>query len=222
MIVSTQGQQRGAVLFEYNLNSPSSSPSGIWDVHSRVGGFAGSNLRLADCPTTPNITVTASNLNQNCIAAYLTMHLTKPSSGLYLENVWLWVADHDVEDPQLRQITIYAGRGLLDESQAGTNWLIGTAVEHHTKYEYQFVNTQNVFAGQIQTETACKSHPRTSRRHCAHLIQTINPTHPRLCLSRTLPAFSTHSSRTRLPRMATSRSQMQTAGACALSTRTIS
>ena len=32
MIVSTQGQQRGAVLFEYNLNSPSSSPSGIWDV----------------------------------------------------------------------------------------------------------------------------------------------------------------------------------------------
>ena len=43
------------------------------------------------------------------------MHITKPSSGLYLENVWLWVADHDIEDPQLRQITIYAGRGLLDQ-----------------------------------------------------------------------------------------------------------
>jgi glucan 1,3-beta-glucosidase len=42
MIVSTQGQQRGAVLFEYNLKSPSSSPSGLWDVHARVGGFAGS------------------------------------------------------------------------------------------------------------------------------------------------------------------------------------
>ncbi|KAK5118314.1 hypothetical protein LTR62_002827 [Meristemomyces frigidus] len=153
MIVSTQGQQRGAVLIEYNLNSPSSSPSGIWDVHSRVGGFAGSNLQLAQCPTTPDVNVTAANLNQNCIAAFMTMHLTKSSSGLYLENVWLWVADHDVEDPQLRQITIYAGRGLLDESSAGTFWMVGTAVEHHTLYQYQFANTKNVFAGQIQTET---------------------------------------------------------------------
>ncbi|KAK0252307.1 hypothetical protein LTS09_012652 [Friedmanniomyces endolithicus] len=154
MIVSTQGQQRGAVLFEYNLNSPSNSPSGLWDVHARIGGFAGSNLQLAECPTTPDVTVTADNLNQQCIAAFMTMHLTKPSSGLYLENVWLWVADHDVEDPQLRQITIYAGRGLLDQSQAGTVWMVGTGVEHHVKYEYQFANTQNVFAGQIQTETA--------------------------------------------------------------------
>ncbi|KAK3063140.1 hypothetical protein LTR53_019042, partial [Teratosphaeriaceae sp. CCFEE 6253] len=117
MIVSTQGQQRGATLFEYNLNSPSSSPSGIWDVHARVGGFAGSNLQLADCPTTPTVNVTADNLDQDCIAAFMSMHLTKTSSGLYLENVWIWVADHDVEDPQLRQITIYAGRGLLDQSQ---------------------------------------------------------------------------------------------------------
>ncbi|KAK0956570.1 hypothetical protein LTR91_019084 [Friedmanniomyces endolithicus] len=154
MIVSTQGQQQGAVLFEYNLNSPSSSPSGIWDVHARIGGFAGSNLQLAECPTTPNIAVTADNLDQQCIAALMTMHLTKPSSGLYLENVWLWVADHDVEDPQLRQITIYAGRGLLDQSQSGTFWMVGTAVEHHVKYEYQFADTHTVFAGQIQTETA--------------------------------------------------------------------
>lgn len=31
---------------------------------------------------------------------------------------------------------------------------MGTAVEHHSLYQYQFVSTQNVFAGQIQTETA--------------------------------------------------------------------
>ncbi|KAK4962866.1 hypothetical protein LTR10_000493 [Elasticomyces elasticus] len=154
LIVSTQGQQQGAVLFEYNLNSPSSSPSGLWDVHARVGGFAGSNLQLAECPTTPNITVTADNLDQQCIAAFMTMHLTKSSSGLYLENVWLWIADHDVEDPQLRQITVYAGRGLLDQSQKGVFWMVGTSVEHHVKYEYQFANTHTVFAGQIQTETA--------------------------------------------------------------------
>lgn len=88
-IVSTQGQQQGAILIEFNLASPASSPSGFWDVHARIGGFAGSNLQLADCPTTPNITVTAANLNHNCVAAYLTLHLTKLSSGLYAENVWL-------------------------------------------------------------------------------------------------------------------------------------
>lgn len=61
---------------------------------------------------------------------------------------------HDVDDPSLTQITIYAGRGLLIESLSGTIWLVGTAVEHHTKYQYQFAHTRSIFAGQIQTETA--------------------------------------------------------------------
>ena len=29
----------------------------------------------------------------------------------------------------------------------------GTAVEHHALYQYQFANTQNIYMGQIQTET---------------------------------------------------------------------
>lgn len=82
------------------------------------------------------------------------MHVTKTASGLYLENVWLWTADHDLEDRSSTQITIYTGRGLYIESVAGTTWLIGTAVEHHSLYQYQFANTRNIFAGQIQTETA--------------------------------------------------------------------
>lgn len=63
------------------------------------------------------------------------------------------VIDHDVEDPQLTQITIYAGRGLLDES-SGPVWLVGGAVEHHTLYQYFFNDASNVYAGQVQTETA--------------------------------------------------------------------
>lgn len=63
-------------------------------------------------------------------------------------------SSHDVEDPNLAQISIYAGRGLLVESKVGNIWLVGTAVEHHTLYQYQFANTQNIFAGQVQTETA--------------------------------------------------------------------
>ena len=63
-------------------------------------------------------------------------------------------SSHDVESPSQSQITIYAGRGLLVESRAGNTWLTGTAVEHHVKYQYQFAHTANIFAGQIQTETA--------------------------------------------------------------------
>nr|POE69103.1 glucan 1,3-beta-glucosidase [Quercus suber] len=152
-IVSTRGQQRGAVLFEYNLQSSASHPSGLWDVHARVGGFAGSDQQLAQYPTTPDVTITAQNLDQNAIAAFTTMHVTKSSTGLYLENVWLWTADHDVEDSSLTQITIYAARGLLVESEAGPTWLVGTSVEHFTLYQYQFLNTKNVFAGQVSGST---------------------------------------------------------------------
>ncbi len=30
---------------------------------------------------------------------------------------------------------------------------VGTAVEHHVLYQYQFVETKAIFMGQIQTET---------------------------------------------------------------------
>lgn len=124
MIISTQGPLKGAVLIEYNLASPSASPSGLWDVHARIGGFAGSDLQLEQCPTTPNATVDSlAAVNEDCIAAFLTMHVTKSATGLYMENNWLWVADHDVDDADLTQITIYAGRGLLIESEIGTLWL---------------------------------------------------------------------------------------------------
>jgi glucan 1,3-beta-glucosidase len=44
MIFSTQGEQAGVVLIEWNLASPSSMLSGMWDVHARIGDFTGSDL----------------------------------------------------------------------------------------------------------------------------------------------------------------------------------
>jgi hypothetical protein len=137
-------------LIEYNLVSDASAPSGLWDVHTRIGGFAGSDLQLLECP----VETVPTAPNPNCIAAFLSVHVTASASGLYFENTWFWTADHDVEDPNNTQITIFAGRGLLIESTEGTFWLYGTAVEHHSLYQYQFVNTANIYAGQIQTETA--------------------------------------------------------------------
>lgn len=88
MIVATQGAQAGATLIEWNL-AASGTPSGMWDVHTRVGGFTGSDLQVANCPTSTG----SNNVNTNCIGAYMHMHVTKTASNLYLENNWLWTAD---------------------------------------------------------------------------------------------------------------------------------
>ncbi|KUI53426.1 Glucan 1,3-beta-glucosidase [Cytospora mali] len=148
-VVSGQGAMAGAVLIEYNLAAPSGSPSGLWDVHTRIGGFTGSQLQVAQCVKDAG----SSTVNTACIGAYMSMHVTSGSSGLYLENVWLWSADHDIDDSSNTQITVYSGRGLFVESTAGPVWLVGTAAEHHALYNYQFYNTKNLYASQLQTET---------------------------------------------------------------------
>jgi hypothetical protein len=140
--------QGGATLIEYNLKT--TAGSGLWDVHTRVGGFAGSNLQVSQCQKQPG----NGAINEQCIAAFMSLHITKSASGFYGENNWFWVADHDIEIPDLTQITVYAGRGLLVESEAGNNILWGSSVEHHVLYEYAFINTKDIVLGQLQTETA--------------------------------------------------------------------
>lgn len=151
MIVSTQGGLAGAILIQWNLIS--STPSGMWDVHTRIGGFIGSDLQLEQCPVTNATTITAQNIDKNCLAAFMSMHVTPSATNLYMENNWLWTADHDVDNPESTQITVYTGRGLLIESAPGTNWFYGTAVEHHSLYQYGLANTGDNFLGFIQTET---------------------------------------------------------------------
>ncbi|GAB1316002.1 hypothetical protein MFIFM68171_06212 [Madurella fahalii] len=147
-IVSTQGVQAGAICIEWNLASVG-TPSGMWDVHVRIGGFTGTQQQIAQCLKKPgNPTV-----DPNCIVAFMAMHVTRGASGLYMENVWLWTADHDIDEQLNTQITIYSGRGIYIESETGPFWLWGTGSEHHVLYQYQLANTKNVFMGQIQTET---------------------------------------------------------------------
>ncbi|TEA13507.1 Glucan 1,3-beta-glucosidase [Colletotrichum sidae] len=159
-ILATRGAAPGAKVLEYNLNSSQGGggggggePAGMWDVHIRVGGFAGTKQQLAECAATPNATVTAAGVNGECIAAWMSMHITKSAGNLFMENCWLWVADHDLEDPGYRQVTVYAGRGLLVESRSGRVWLSASGVEHHTLYQYALVKTRDVYMGQIQSET---------------------------------------------------------------------
>lgn len=116
-VVGTQGPQAGAVGIEWNLVSEQ-TPSGMWDVHVRIGGFAGSKLQLADCAATPE----SPTVNEKCIGAHTSMHVAPGVRGLYMENVWLWTADHDLDDPVFKNITVYNGRGLNMQA-AGEVWL---------------------------------------------------------------------------------------------------
>ena len=90
----------------------------MWDVHTRIGGFTGSNLQVAQCVKN----LGGAAINNACIGAFMSMHITPSASGLYMENNWLWTADHDIDDPSTTQISVYNGRGLLIEG-TGTFWL---------------------------------------------------------------------------------------------------
>ncbi|KAJ8125730.1 hypothetical protein O1611_g7907 [Lasiodiplodia mahajangana] len=66
--------------------------------------------------------------------------------------MWLWTADHDIDDNNITQISVYVARGMLIESVKPL-WLYGTASEHSVFYQYEFYQAQNVLAAMIQTES---------------------------------------------------------------------
>jgi glucan 1,3-beta-glucosidase len=152
LIFQTKGPQPGAVLLEWNSADPSGSQgvNGMWDTHFRVGGSAGTELQTTQCPTDNTTTVTP---DPKCMAGFLSLHIGKTAS-LYMENVWAWTADHNLDaDPTNDQITIYNGRGVYDESANGPVWMYAAASEHNVLYQFEFANAKNVFIGMAQTET---------------------------------------------------------------------
>ncbi|KAF4951438.1 hypothetical protein FSARC_12921 [Fusarium sarcochroum] len=145
VIFTVRGPTAGAVLLEWNVRESFQGSAGLWDSHFRVGGAEGSDLQASDCPKLPD------DVNPSCIAASLMLHIT-PKASAYLENVWVWAADHDIDDENQTSIDVYAARGILIES-TGPTWLWGTSVEHCTLYQYQLSGAKNVLLGLIQTES---------------------------------------------------------------------
>ncbi|CAL5871938.1 uncharacterized protein PFLUO_LOCUS6193 [Penicillium psychrofluorescens] len=127
----------GCILMEVNMAGISPGDVGIWNSHFRVGGAAGSAVETKCQGPSP------------CQAAFLLLHL-KPSASVYIEDMWGWTADHDL-DGNFNQL-IGTGRGALIESTRGT-WLVGTAFEHNTLYQYNVVSALNLYIGMQQSET---------------------------------------------------------------------
>lgn len=151
LMFETAGPAPGAVMIEWNLKASSQGAAGMWDVHNRIGGSAGTEMLEGQCAKNNG---TAHGANEACEGAFMMMHITSSASDVYLENTWFWVADHDLEPAaNSAQIDIYNGRGVLIESQ-GPVWMYGTASEHSVLYNYQLVNASAVYMALIQTETA--------------------------------------------------------------------
>ncbi|KAI9775833.1 MAG: hypothetical protein M1835_005679 [Candelina submexicana] len=150
LIFTTMGPQPGAIIVQWNVAEPKGNQgsSGMWDVHFRIGGAAGTKLQSDTCAN-HNITAPA---DPNCEAAFLLLHVTKTAS-IYLENNWFWVADHDLDIPGTLQINIFNGRGVFIESAKGPVWMYGTASEHSQLYNYNIANAENIYMALIQTET---------------------------------------------------------------------
>jgi hypothetical protein len=122
MLFTAKGPTAGIVLMEWNMMETGKGASGMWgayhskktyylnahfdsvDSHFRIGGATGTGLTRKECPNK------SGGLKQNCIAGALLLHLRKTSSA-YLENVWGWVADHDIDDPDEERVDIYVARG---------------------------------------------------------------------------------------------------------------
>ncbi len=120
ILFTTRGATAGLILIEWNIQAASQGSAGMWDCHARIGGAAGSQLTPTECPPS------TSGTDAGCSAASLMMRLTSLASG-YFENVWLWGADHMIDDPLLddstndmEQCSIYIARGFLIESTHAT------------------------------------------------------------------------------------------------------
>lgn len=146
IIFESKGPNGGAIMIEWNLESEQGD-SGMWDSHVRIGGSLGTELDSINCPTSQG-----ENPLDICQGVFLMFHATSSSKGIYCENTWFWVADHDLDTNSPRQISIYSGRGVLVESP-GPTWFWGTASEHSIFYNYQFKDAGAYFGGFMQTET---------------------------------------------------------------------
>lgn len=147
ILFSPKGPIPGGIMLQWNLQSTCPGKSGIWSTHFRTGGAKGTNQSPSNC-----LKLTEAIKKPECQGAFLQMHVT-PLGSLYMENTWIWVADHHLDYPDHSQIDIFNARTILVESQ-GPVWMYGTSAEHSVLYQYYFHNAKNIFVGQAQTESA--------------------------------------------------------------------
>lgn len=109
LLSTTKGSTAGLVAVQWNMDADDQGTASIWDCHVRIGGAQGTDLSASDCPPV------TSGTNPNCRADSMMFHMT-PTASAYIENMWLWTADHDLDSGKMTQVSVYVARGMLIES----------------------------------------------------------------------------------------------------------
>ena len=107
IIFETLGPAPGAILVEWNVADSSQGSCGMWDVHFRIGGTAGTQLQQNTCAG--DLTSAPATFDSSCYGSFLMMHVTQQAT-IYLENNWFWVADHELDMAGNDELNIYNGR----------------------------------------------------------------------------------------------------------------
>ncbi|KAI1107370.1 glycoside hydrolase family 55 protein [Jackrogersella minutella] len=147
MVFTVEDVLPGCTLLEVNMAGENPGDVGFWNTHFRVGGAADSQIQKK-CG--PGVTTDPAQ----CKAAFMLAHFTASSSA-YVDNMWGWTADHDLDgsdNPLTNPQYISVGRGILIESTK-PSWFIGFASEHNTLYETNINKAENLFIGFQQSET---------------------------------------------------------------------
>jgi glucan 1,3-beta-glucosidase len=140
MLFTVADVLQGATILEVNMAGNNPGDVSFHNSHIRVGGAADSKVN-SNCGNADT---------SDCKATFAMIHITS-SAQAYIENMWGWTADHSLDGGPNQNIA--TGRGMLIESTKGA-WLVGTAFEHNTLYQYNLNKAQNVYIGMQQTETA--------------------------------------------------------------------
>ncbi|KAK3346044.1 glycoside hydrolase family 55 protein [Lasiosphaeria hispida] len=130
----------GAVLVQFHMAGGRPGQVGLWNSLVTVGGTRGAQGLAGGC----------RDAAEQCRAAFLGMHFA-PTSSVYVENVWNWVADHVTEEFDGGS-NIAAGRGVLVEATKGT-WLHALGSEHWWLYQLNVRKADNVLVTMLQSET---------------------------------------------------------------------
>lgn len=149
MIISQSGPTAGAIFMQWIIHEDAQGSAAMWNVVIRVGGATGTEISKDICASDKQ--KANGQVSPECMAGAMMLHVTKQAS-IYMENSWLWVADHDLDDKDQTTINVYNGRGILMESQ-GPSWIYGVSNEHSTLYNWQLSGAKNVFMGHVQSET---------------------------------------------------------------------
>ncbi|KAK4235025.1 glycoside hydrolase [Achaetomium macrosporum] len=130
----------GAIITQFHMAGRQPGDVALWNSLITVGGTRGADKLTNACRDPSN----------QCKAAFMGMHFA-PTSSVYVENVWNWVADHVTEEFNGGS-SFAGGRGALVEATKGT-WLHGLGSEHWWLYQLNFRKAENVMVSLLQSET---------------------------------------------------------------------